>query len=126
MRFRRKDIGESMKWRLEDESELMTPIAKKNKIIIGLVICVVMIVVFVADDWQQKRFATLRHGYYSMEQHKYEIAAVDFKEYLDVDSGLYWYLLEHINNNDDYSRKKVKECLDECTSLQEQTYQGGM
>ncbi len=81
---------------------------------------------FVADDWQQKRFATLRHGYYSMEQHKYEIAAVDFKEYLDVDSGLYWYLLEHINNNDDYSRKKVKECLDECTSLQEQSYQGGM
>lgn len=97
LRFRRKDIGESMKWRLEDESELMTPITKKNKIIIGLVICVVMIVVFVADDWQQKRFATLRHGYYSMEQHKYEIAAVDFKEYLDVDSGLYWYLLEHIN-----------------------------
>ena len=113
-----------MKWRLEDETELMTPIAKKNKIMVGLIICVVMITIFMADDWQQNRFATLRHGYYSMEQHQYEIAAMDFKEYLDVDSGLYWYLLEHINNNDDYSRKKVKECLDECRSLQEQTFKG--
>lgn len=115
-----------MKWKLEDESELMIPSAKKNKIMAGLIICVVMITIFMSDDWQQNRFATLRHGYYSMEQQQYEIAAMDFKEYLDVDFGLYWYLLEHINNNDDYSRKKVKECLDECRSLQEQTYQGGM
>lgn len=61
-----------------------------------------------------------------MEQHQYEMAAVDFKEYLNVDSTLYWFLLEHINKDDDYSRKKVRECLEECMSLQEQTYQGGM
>ena len=126
MRFRRKDIGKRMKWKLEDESELMTTSVKKSKIMVGLIMCVVMITIFVADDWQQKRFATLRHGYYSMEQHQYEIAAADFMKYLDVDSALYWYLLDHINNNDDYSRKKVIECLDVCASLQKQTYQGGM
>lgn len=115
-----------MKWKLEDESELMILSAKKNKIMVGLIICVVMITVFVADDWQQKRFATLRHGYYSMEQHQYEMAAVDFKEYLNVDSALYWYILEHVNMDEDYSRKKVNECLDECMSLQEKIYRGGM
>lgn len=115
-----------MKWKLEDESELMILSAKKNKIMAGLIICVVMITVFVADDWQQKRFATLRHGYYSMELHQYEMAAVDFKEYLNVDSALYWYILEHVNMDEDYSRKKVKECLDECMSLQEKIYRGGM
>lgn len=115
-----------MKWKLEDESELMTTSVKKSKIMVGLIMCVVMITIFVADDWQQRRFAALQHGYYSMEHHQYETAAVDFKEYLNVDSALYWYLLEHINKDDDYSRKKVKECLDECMSLQEQIYRWGM
>lgn len=51
LRFLRKDIGERMKWKLEDETELLTPIAKKNIIMVGLIVCVVMITVFVADDW---------------------------------------------------------------------------
>ena len=51
---------------------------------------------FSADIWQQKRFATLQHGYSCMEQRQYDEAIVDFEEYLDIDSVIYWYLIEHI------------------------------
>lgn len=62
----------------------IVPMSWKTKIVIGTVLCTMLICVFVADDWQQKRFATLRHGYYSMEQEQYEEAVGDFEEYLHV------------------------------------------
>lgn len=37
--------------------------------------------------------------------------------YLNVDSDIYWYLIEY-SNNENYSRKKVKECLEKCMLLQ--------
>ncbi len=39
-----------------------------------------------------------------MEQRQYEEAIVAFKEYLNVDSDIYWYLIEY-SNNENYSRK---------------------
>ena len=59
----------------------------------------------------------LQYGYCSMEQRQYEEAIVAFKEYLNVDSDIYWYLIEY-SNNENYSRKKVKECLEKCMLLQ--------
>ena len=41
----------------------------------------------------------------------------NLKEYLNVDSDIYWYLIEY-SNNENYSRKKVKECLEKCMLLQ--------
>ena len=52
-----------------------------------------------------------------MEQRQYEEAIVAFKEYLNVDSDIYWYLIEY-SNNENYSRKKVKESLEKCMLLQ--------
>ena len=52
----------------------------KAKAIIGVVLCAMLISIFTADDWQQKRFAILQYGYCSMEQRQYEEA----KEYLLV------------------------------------------
>lgn len=42
-----------------------------------------------------------------MEQRQYEEAIVAFKEYLNVDSDIYWYLIEY-SNNENYSRKKSR------------------
>ena len=115
-----------MKFRLENDSEPVISTSKRKKIVSGVILCVLLIGVFAADDWHQKRFATLRHGYFTMEQHQYEEATEDFEEYLDVDSKLYWYLLEHINNDESYSREKVRDCLEQCTALQAKIYQAGM
>ena len=52
-----------------------------------------------------------------MEQRQYKEAIIAFKEYLNVDSDIYWYLIEY-SNNENYSRKKVKECLEKCMLLQ--------
>ena len=115
-----------MKFRPENDSEPVISMSQRKKIIIGVVLCVLLIGVFVADDWQQKKFATLRHGYFTMEQHRYEEAVENFEEYLDVDSKMHWYLLEHINNDESYSREKVRDCLEQCMAFQAKIYQTGM
>lgn len=106
-----------IKWKFKDKSEQITRTSLKAKAIIGVVLCVMLISIIVVDDWQQKRFAILQYGYCSMEQRQYEEAIVAFKEYLNVDSDIYWYLIEY-SNNENYSRKKVKECLEKCMLLQ--------
>lgn len=106
-----------IKWKFKDKSEQITRTSLKAKAIIGVVLCAMLISIFTADDWQQKRFAILQYGYCSMEQRQYEEAIVAFKEYLNVDSDIYWYLIEY-SNNENYSRKKVKECLEKCMLLQ--------
>ena len=96
-----------IKWKFKDKSEQITRTSLKAKAIIGVVLCVMLISIFAADDWQQKRFAILQYGYCSMEQRQYEEAIVAFKEYLNVDSDIYWYLIEY-SNNENYSRKKSR------------------
>ena len=70
-------------------------------------------IIFALSD----KMSILQYGYCSMEQRQYEEAIVAFKEYLNVDSDIYWYLIEY-SNNENYSRKKVKECLEKCMLLQ--------
>lgn len=96
-----------IKWKFKDKSEQITRISLKAKAIIGVVLCVMLISIFAADNWQQKRFAILQYGYCSMEQRQYKEAIVAFKEYLNVDSDIYWYLIEY-SNNENYSRKKSR------------------
>lgn len=118
-----------MNWRLDDEllieAEEKTSIMKK-KVIIGLIFCAMILGVFVADEWQQRRFATLRYGYQCLEQCQYEEAVAAFEKYLDVNSDIYWHLLEAVNRDERYYQENVNNSLEECLRLEEKTYQPGM
>lgn len=110
-----------MKWKFEKDTVIeKSPASIKRKLIIGVFLCVLLIGVFLADDWQQQRFATLRYGYNCMDQCKYKEATVVFEEYLNVDSDIYWYLLELVND-ESCSRKTVNDCLEKCME-QQKTY----
>ena len=85
---------------------------KKKVLIIGL-FCIIMTGLFIADNSQQERFATLRYGYSCMNQGQYGEAIPAFENYLNVDSDIYWYLIELINDKS-YSRENVIECLEKC------------
>lgn len=78
--------------------------------------CALMVGNFFADDWEQRRFAALRYGYYSMGQRQYEEAIDLFEQYLNVESDIYWYLMELVNG-ESYSCKNVSDCLEECKVL---------
>ena len=106
-----------MNWKIENNSVKDVLASMKKKVIIVTVLCMVLLCIFSADIWQHKRFATLQHGYSCMEQRQYDEAIVDFEEYLDIDSVIYWYLIEHINDKS-YSRKNVTACLKKCMLLQ--------
>lgn len=84
-----------------------------------------MVGIFFADDWQQRRFAALRYGYYSMGQRQYEEAIDLFEQYLNVESDIYWYLMELVNG-ESYSCKNVSDCLAECRVLKEKIYHEGV
>lgn len=43
-----------IKWKFKDKSEQITRTSLKAKAIIGVVLCVMLISIFVVDDWQQK------------------------------------------------------------------------
>lgn len=106
-----------MKWKFEKDTVIeKSPASIKRKLIIG----VLFIGVFLADDWQQQRLATLRYGYNCMDQCKYKEATVVFEEYLNVDSDIYWYLLELVNDKT-CSRKTVNVRLEKCME-QQKTY----
>lgn len=70
------------------------------------------------DGWQQQRFELVRQGYQCMEQSQYDAAAAAFDAYLNVDSELYWKLMEW-TNDERYLREKVEEALEKCMSLWE-------
>ena len=44
-----------IKWKFKDKSEQITRTSLKAKAIIGVVLCVMLISIFVVDDWQQKK-----------------------------------------------------------------------
>ena len=114
-----------MNWRLDDELLIEAeekPGTMKKKVIIGLIFCVMFLGIFKADDWQQRQFATLRYGYQCMEQCQYEAAVIAFEKYLDVNSNIYWHLLEAVNRDERYFRENVNDSLEECLRLQEKTY----
>lgn len=92
-----------------------------KKIIIIAVISVVILSIFFADDWQQRRFAILNYGYECMELHHYEEAVTAFQEYLDVDSEIYWKMIELFNDKSS-SRENVKIYLKKAYEGVEGTY----
>lgn len=117
-------IGEMMKWKLEDSTVAKNQMSMRNKMMIGIM-CALMVGIFFADDWQQRRFAALRYGYYSMGQRQYEEAIDLFEQYLNVESDIYWYLMELVNG-ESYSCKNVSDCLAECRVLKEKIYHEGV
>lgn len=87
--------------------------SKRKRIAVGIGFVAVLLFVFITDDIQQRRFATLEKGYELMESGKYEEAIVEFNEYLSIDSDLYWKLIEKANSYE-YSRQGVKEAAEAC------------
>ena len=79
----------------------------KKKICIMIVFFVLGVALLLqADNAQQNRFKCLRQGYENMQNEQYSDATEKFEKYLEVDSNLYWYLLE-LFNDDSYSRQEV-------------------
>lgn len=87
--------------------------SKKKCFMVAIVFVAILLLVFMTDDMQQKRFAMLENSYELMESGKYNEAIVGFDEYLSVDSDLYWKLIEKANNYE-YSRQGVKEATEAC------------
>lgn len=114
-----------MKWKLEDSTVAKNPMSMRKKMMIGGIMCALMVGIFFADDWQQRRFAALRYRYYYMGQRQYEEAIDLFEQYLNVESDIYWNLMELVNG-ESYSCKNVSNCLEECRVLQEKIYHEGV
>lgn len=114
-----------MKWKLEDNTVAKNPMSMRKKVMIGGIMCALIVGIFFADNWQQRRFAALRYGYYSMRQRQYEEAIDLFEQYLNVESDIYWYLIELVND-ESYFRENVSDCLEECRVLQEKIYHEGV
>lgn len=91
--------------------------SKKKWIMMGIIIVFVLIGIFVADDWQQRRFATVRSGYEYMKAEQYNEAITAFEDYLDVNSRAYWFVVDFINN-ENYSRQGVLSAIQECKNKQ--------
>ena len=51
-----------------------------------------------------------------MGQRQYEEAIDLFEQYLNVESDIYWYLMELVNG-ESYSCKNASDCLEECKVL---------
>lgn len=83
-------------------------------------ICIIIVpfvrglaIIMDADNIQQNRFQCLRQGYEDMKNEQYSNAIIKFEKYLEVDSNLYWYLLE-LFNDDSYSRQEVMAAKELC------------
>lgn len=90
--------------------------AKNNKLktVVGVTVIIALLIgLFISDDWQQKRYATLRSGYHHMMEQEYDDAIADFQTYLDVDSKIYWKFVG-MANDEFYSRDVVNEAIDLC------------
>lgn len=90
-----------------------TKMSRKKRIVVVIVFLVVLHWIFITDDRQQWRFATLENSYELMESGKYEEAVEGFEEYLSVDSELYWKLMERVNGYE-YSKKYVEQMIETC------------
>ena len=110
-----------MEFRIKEENSFSDP--KEKRGVMGFIIVFVLISIFVADDWQQKRFAIARSGYEYMKVEQYNEAITTFEDYLDVNSRVYWFIVEFINN-ENYSRQGVISAIQECNNKQMQiTYE---
>lgn len=91
---------------------------KKNMIII--VVLMVLTVIFVSDNVQQKRFEQLRIGYEKMEKGNYEQAIQSFDEYLLGKTKIYWKLMDLCSGEDSlYTRNKVLDAKKRCEEMED-------
>lgn len=91
----------------------MKKISRKGLIIAAVVLIVYMGIVIKVDAWQQNRFAEVRAAYQYLSGGNFQEAEVLFEDYLNVNSELYWHLLEYFNG-DEYSRTQVEEAIEKC------------
>lgn len=104
-----------MNWEmLKLDSGSESPKMPKEKRIMAIAMFVaVLVLVFIADDIQQRRFAMLEKGYEHMQKEEYAEAIDKFNEYLSIQSDLYWILIEEVNSSE-YSRQEVNVALEAC------------
>lgn len=91
---------------------------ERKKVIIFFVFIIILFSVFYADNIQQKRFDSLRQAYENVRNEEYSEAAEKFENYLNVDSKIYWYLIDHVNDYS-YSRQAVIDARNECIQKME-------
>ena len=108
-----------MKFRIEEEDIPVErlPATKKKWVVMGIIIVFVLSGIFVADGWQQRRFAPVNNGYEYMKTEQYSEAVTAFEDYLDVNISAYWLLVECVND-ESYSRQGVSYALQECKNRQ--------
>lgn len=87
--------------------------------IIFFMFIITLFSVFYADNIQQKRFNSVRQAYENVRNQEYSEAVEKFNNYLNVDSNIYWYLIEHANDYS-YSRQAVINAKNECIQKMEE------
>ena len=85
----------------------------------GIVLIVVlMIFVFSADEWQQYRFEMANRAYTMMEKQEYAEAAELMEQYLDVSWTPYWKMMELVNGkNNKFSKTEAESALAKCGEM---------
>lgn len=66
------------------------------------------------DDVQQQNFELARQAYQEMDNENYEIALQKFYLYQHGHSDFYWWLLNLINKDNEYSSKSIDEAIAIC------------
>lgn len=99
---------------IENKGVFTEKMYSKKKVCIMIVSFVLGVALFLqVDNVQQNRFQCLRQGYEDMQNEQYSDAIEKFEKYLEVDSNLYWYLLE-LFNDDSYNRQEVIAAKELC------------
>lgn len=86
---------------------------ERKKLVLILVLMITLFLVFYADNLQQKRFDSLSQAYENVRNQEYTEALEKFENYLNIDSRIYWYLNDCINDYS-YSRQGVINARNEC------------
>ncbi|MGN9154681.1 hypothetical protein ACTM9K_13690 [Bariatricus sp. HCP3S3_E12] len=83
-----------------------------------LLVFLVLVVIFIEDGIQQKRFEQVRIGYEKMETGKYEEAIQSFDIYLTGRTNVYWNLVEICNGVDScYTYNNVLDAKEKCKEM---------
>lgn len=90
---------------------------KKKYVVVAILFVLCLIMVYVADDKQQKMFRNVNYAYSQMVKGNYSEAIEIFNTYLSAHSekSIYWTLIEKVNGRESpYTFKNVQSALSEC------------
>ena len=90
---------------------------KKKYVVVAILFVLCLIMVYVADDKQQKMFRDVNYAYSQMVKGNYSEAKEIFNTYLSAHSekSIYWTLIEKVNGTESpYTFKNVQLALSEC------------